>query len=124
MRKALQTSVLLIILSAITGTIISQKIDRKSGITVVSYLLRDRAVVLDSMVLRKCMYVAFNTTSPLSEVKGCAAAGTLSHDGLVLSRDTTWFFDEAAGNLGFNLPYVIPEGSYKLEISIIKPGGK
>jgi len=93
----------------------------RSVITVVSYLLRDRAVIVDSLVMRKCMYIAFKTGHPLSEVKRCAVAGMLSWHGTVMSRDTAWLYDEAAGNLGFNLPYLIPDGVYKLDIRIINP---
>ena len=95
-----------------------------TGISVVSYLLRDRAVIIDSLAMRKCLYIAFKTGHPLSEVRRCAVAGTLSHMGAVMSRDTAWLFDEAAGNLGFNLPYIISDGVYNLEIKIINPAGK
>jgi hypothetical protein len=95
-----------------------------SKITVLSYLLRDRAVIIDSLVLRKCVYVAFKTGQSISAVKGAAVTGTLSNNGVVLARDTAWLFDEAAGNLGFNLPYEIPGGTYRLEIQIINPAGK
>jgi hypothetical protein len=124
MRKIWDKGFLLIILFLITGTAIGQHNSRQSRITVVSYLLRDRAVVIDSMVLRKCMYVAFKIGHSLTEVKGDAVTGTLSNNGIVLARDTTWLFDKAAGNLGFNLPYEIPEGVYRLEIQIINPAGK
>jgi hypothetical protein len=124
MKIAWYKRILLIISCAIAGIASGQNKGPQSGITVPSYLMRDRAMVIDSMVLRKCMYVAFKTVHPLSEVKGCAAIGTLSHNGMVLSRDTTWLFDEAAGNLGFNLPYVIPKGTYRLEIQIVNPHGK
>ncbi len=73
--------------------------------------------------MRKCLYVAFKTGRSLSEVRKCAVTGTLSHQGVVMARDTTWLFDEAAGNLGFNLPFKIPDGTYNLEINIINPTG-
>jgi len=95
----------------------------RSEIKVVSYLLRDRAVVLDSMVMRKTAFFAFKSSKKLSEIKGSAMAGALSHDGKVMSRDTTWIFDEAAGNLGFSLPYEIPDGIYHLEIKNVSPAG-
>ena len=86
--------------------------------------LRDRAVIIDSLVMRKCLYVAFRTGHPLSEIRSCAAAGTLSHQGIVMARDTTWIYDEPAGNLGFNLPFEIPGGIYSLEINLINREGK
>ena len=123
-RKAMQRSLFLFILYSVAIITSGQNADHKSGITVVSYLLRDRAVVIDSLVLRKCMYVEFKTGHSISEVKGSAAIGTLSYNGGALARDTAWLFDEAAGNLGFNLPYVIPEGAYRLEIQIVNSKGK
>jgi hypothetical protein len=70
------------------------------------------------------MYVEFKTGHPLSEVKKCAVAGTLSTQGKVIAADTTWLYDEANGNLGFNLPFVIPDGVYNLEIKLIDREGK
>jgi hypothetical protein len=124
MKKHVYPNILLIILCGISLQVNSQNKPARSGISVVSYNLRDRAVVLDSMVLRKCMYVAFKTGHPLSKIRTCAVAGTLIHDGTVMARDTTWIYDEAAGNLGFNLPFEIPDGKYRLEIKIINPTGK
>jgi hypothetical protein len=124
MRKIWYVGFLLIILFTNSIIAIGQHSYRKPGITILSYLLRDRAIVIDSMVLRKSMYVAFKTGHSLSEVKGNAVAGTLINNGVVLARDTAWLFDEAAGNLGFNLPYMAPEGIYRLEIQIINPSGK
>ena len=91
----------------------------RSEITVVSYHLRDRAVVLDSLVMRKRMIFSFKSSRPLSELAGGTVVGALSHEGRTMAGDTAYIFDEAAGNLGFALPYEIPEGTYRLEISII-----
>ncbi len=124
MRKALISYFLTIIFFMIALIASGQKDVRKSGVTVISYQLRDRAVVIDSLVLRKSMYVAFKTFHPLSEVKGGAGIGTFSHQGEILARDTAWFIDEAAGNLCFNLPYIIPDGLYELEINVINRDGK
>ena len=115
--------ILLIAFCGFNGQLYCQNKQAKTGISVVSYLLRDRAVIVDSLVMRKTMYVAFKTGRPLSEVRKCAVAGVLSHQGTIMSRDTTWLFDEAAGNLGFNLPFEIPDGIYKLEIKIMTPSG-
>ena len=116
--------ILLLAFCVLNGQLYCQNNQARTSISVVSYLLRDRAVIVDSLVMRKCMYIAFKTGHPLSEVRRCAVAGTLSKQGKVMSRDTTWLYDEAAGNLGFNLPYLIPDGIYQLEIKIINPAGK
>jgi hypothetical protein len=96
----------------------------KGDITVLSYLLRDRAVILDSLVMRKHMYFSFKSSLPLPKIKSSTVAGVLSCKGEILSRDTTYIFDEAAGNLGFCLPYDIPEGIYNLRIEIINNEGE
>ena len=49
---------LLIFLIAFSSIASSQETDLKKTITVPSYLLRDRAVVLDSLVMKKLMYVS------------------------------------------------------------------
>jgi hypothetical protein len=124
MKKYRCYTLILLIISGITSHALSQNTPAHSRISVVSYLLRDRAVITDSLVMRKCMYVAFKTGHPLSEVRACAVAGILSHQRVVMAVDTAWLFDEAAGNLGFNLPFEIPDGTYRLEIKIINPAGK
>jgi hypothetical protein len=124
MKKFWYSFFLLIISCGTTNPLYSQNSHSRSGISVVSYLLRDRAVIIDSLEMRKCLYVAFRTGHPLSEIRSCAAVGTLSHQGAVMARDTTWIYDEPAGNLGFNLPFEIPGGNYRLEISLINREGK
>jgi len=109
---------------AFSSVLLSQESHMNQTITVPSYLLRDRAVVLDSLVMKKLMYVSFKTSLPLSKVKGGAALGTLSHPGGLTSSDTAYLFDESAGNLGFSLPYDIPEGKYHLDIKIVNAKGK
>jgi len=95
-----------------------------SEITIVSYHLRDRAVVLDSLVMRKRMIFSFKSSKRLSEIKGSAVVGMLTHRDRVMAQDTAYIFDEAAGNLGFGLPYDIPDGTYHLSIKHLSAAGK
>jgi len=95
----------------------------RSEISIQSFHLRDRAITLNSVVLRKQLIFQFKSSLPLSRVKAAAAAGELSRDGAVLARDTTWLFDIAGGNLVFGLPFDLPEGVYKLRIDIVPPSG-
>ncbi|MBN2289592.1 MAG: hypothetical protein JXQ83_09700, partial [Candidatus Glassbacteria bacterium] len=92
-------------------------------ITVVSYHLRDRAVVLDSLVMRKRMIFAFKCSGKLSELRGAAVSGELSCQSRLMARDTAYLFDQAAGNLGFCLPYEIPDSDYRLDIRVISKKG-
>jgi len=96
----------------------------RSEITIASYHLRDRAIVTDSLLMRKRMIFSFKSSRKLSELKGCAAVGEISHQGQVMARDTAYFFDDSAANLGFGLPYQIPDGIYHLTINVISTGGK
>lgn len=114
----------LIIFIASSIILVGQDSDLNKTIKVSSYLLRDRAIVLDSLVMKKQMYVSFQSSLPLSAIKRGFAVGTLSHQGEIISYDTTYFFDETAGNLGFSLPYNIPEGKYHLDIKISNSKGK
>ena len=109
---------ILIILIAFSNNVFSQENNPEKTITVSSYLLRDRAIILDSLVMKKRMYVSFKTSLPLSVIKRGSAVGTLSHKEEIIAYDTTYFFDETSGNLGFSLPYNIPEGKYHLDIKI------
>ncbi len=115
---------LLLFLLTFSSTAYNQQTDLRQTITLPSYLLRDRAIVLDSLVMKKLMYVSFKSSLPLSRIRGGAAWGTLSHKEEILAHDTTYLFDEAAGNLGFSLPYHIPDGMYHLEIQMANSAGK
>ena len=114
---------LFIFIMFFSSIVFPQETHLKNTITVPSYLLRDRAVVLDSLVMKKLMYVSFKSALPLSSIKGGAALGTLSHQEGLTAYDTTNFSDESAGNLGFSLPYNIPEGTYHLDIQIVNAEG-
>jgi len=114
----------LTIFIAFPTILFSQGIDVKNTITVPSYLLRDRAIILDGLVMKKQMYVSFKSSLPLAKIKGGAAYGRLSHPEGIFVYDTAYLFDEAAGNLGFSLPYSIPEGKYHLDIIIVNAKGK
>jgi hypothetical protein len=115
---------LILLMIAYSSNAFGQETGLRKTITVPSYLLRDRAIVLDSLVMRKMMYVSFKSSLPLSKIRGGAAFGQLSHEDGLMSYDTAYLFDEAAGNLGFSLPYRIPEGPYHLDIKIINSKGK
>ena len=120
----LKKCLLTILLIAFSNIAFSQSSSSKKGITVYSYLLRDRAIVLDSLIMKKQMYFSFKSALPLSSIKRGAAIGRLSHKEGIVSYDTTYFFDETAGNLGFSLPYNIPDGTYHLTIEIVNSAGK
>ncbi len=124
MAKIKNSLIFIIIVMAFSFKAYSQPGKQKKGVTITSYILRDRAVILDSLVMKKLMYFSFKTPYPLSAIRGGAAAGKLSHGGEVIARDTAYFFDEAAGNLGFSLPYDIPGGIYHLDIKILDKKGK
>ncbi len=116
-------SLLFIFIVSCTSIAYPQESNPESTITIPSYLLRDRAVVLDSLVLKKLMYISFKSSLPPSKVKGGAALGMLSHPEGLVAYDTAYLFDEAAGNLGFSLPFNIPEGTYHLHIKIVNKKG-
>ncbi|MCF6360862.1 MAG: hypothetical protein L3J29_08895 [Cyclobacteriaceae bacterium] len=120
----LKKCLLIILLIAFSNIAFSQSSSSKKGITVYSYLLRDRAIVLDSLVMKKQMYFSFGSSLALSAIKGGSAVGTLSHKTGLTVYDTTYFFDETAGNFGFSLPYNIPNGTYHLDIKIANSAGK
>lgn len=114
----------LIIITVCAGIAYPQENKPATTITIPSYLLRDRAIVLDSLVMKKLAYISFRSSLPLSKLKGGAALGVLSHPEGLTAYDTAYLFDEAAGNLGFSLPYNIPEGTYHLHITIVNSKGK
>ncbi len=91
-----------------------------SGIEINSSVLRNRVIVLDRVVLKKALYVAFTMPVSSQDVK---VKGTLVCDGQRLAEAALYHFSEKTGNLVFDLPVEIPEGRYEVLIEAAREQG-
>jgi Glycoside hydrolase 123, catalytic domain/Glycoside hydrolase 123, N-terminal domain len=96
----------------------------RNRVNIQSYILRDRVIVSDQVLLKKALYVAFSLS------KGEKTNGKLSVHGLLLNDDKTVCetflkaFSGNSGNLVFDLPYEIPDGQYTIKIDAFAGNGE
>ncbi|MDH5768567.1 MAG: hypothetical protein OEZ31_06365, partial [Nitrospirota bacterium] len=95
----------------------------KKDIDIQSYILRDRVIVIDRVLIKKALYVSFTMTKRLNELKDVNVQGKLFCNGSLLSESSYRTLSEHNGNLVFDLPYHIPEGWYTITIDAFNEQG-
>mgnify|MGYP001589169862 FL=1 len=90
------------------------------AISIQSYILRDRVVVTDHVLMKKALYVAFSLPLPRLKIK---VKGTLWNGEKRLAETTIKQLDEANGTIVFDLPYEIPSGQYFIELQAFSDRG-
>ena len=93
-----------------------------TGVDIHSYILRDRVVLLDRVLMKKALYVAFSVNGRAGELNNVKVNGTLSCNSKIVSEAHTVISNERTGNLVFDLPYQIPDGVYKIELEVLRDG--
>jgi len=88
-----------------------------------SAILRNRVVVLDGIIMKKVLYVAFSMGSRNAAGRSFRIQGRLVHDGSVLSESAVFLHSERTGNLVFDLPYEIPDGPYVISMQAVDEHG-
>jgi glycosyl hydrolase family 123 len=96
----------------------------KNTITIHSLVLRNRVVVLDNVVMKKALYVAFSLPVHRQEVQQLRVKSQLLHKGNKFSESQTTLSDSANGNIVFDLPYDLPDGVYTVTIDVMDTTGK
>jgi len=81
-----------------------------------SAILRNRVVVLDSVVMKKALYVAFSLASEGNTRRRLHIRGRLASNGALLSEASLVALRERTGNLVFDLPYEMSRGTYAISI--------
>lgn len=92
----------------------------KNKVEIQSYILRDRVVVADQILMKKALYVAFST---IKRHDNMTVKGELINNNEIIAMAFIKTFNEKNGNLVFDLPYQIPDGLYKIKIDIINEKG-
>lgn len=90
-----------------------------SALTVQSAILRTRVVVLDTVALKKALYVAFSLTLPNERRGRIDVRGRLTHDDALMAEASIALLEapEHSGNLVFDVPYEIPDGAYTISVA-------
>jgi hypothetical protein len=94
------------------------------AISIQSYILRDRIVVTDRVLMKKALYVAFSLHLSLTEPIQIKVNGTLWNEGKRIADTTIQHLDTASGTIVFDLPYQIPSGQYFIKLEAISDKGE
>ena len=78
-------------------------------------ILRNRVVVLDRVVMRKALYVAFSLAPGAARAR-LHVEGRLLNNNAVVSRTSLSLSRERTGNLVFDLPYDMRDGLYTISV--------
>jgi hypothetical protein len=96
----------------------------KNKVNIQSYILRNRVVVLDQVLMKKALYVSFSFTKSVKQYKNVDVYGFLLNGDKIVCKTSLKALSESKGNLVFDLPYQIPEGQYKIKIdTFVEKGG-
>ena len=91
----------------------------RNGIDIYSYILRDRVIVTDRVLLKKALYIAFSVDTGPTVLSSMLVHGQLLCDGKILSESSIKAFRAKNGDLVFDLPYEIPDGLYTIKIDAL-----
>ena len=92
----------------------------KNMVKIQSYILRNRVVVSDQVIMKKALYVSFSFTKSIKEYKNVNVHGLLLNGDRVVSETSLKAFNENEGNLVFDLPYEISDGEYTIKIDVLR----
>lgn len=95
----------------------------KKDIDIQFYILRDRVIVTDKVLMKKALYVSFVIPKKLDELKDMSIQGKLFCNGSLVDESSIKSFNERYGNLVFDLPYQVPEGRYTITIDAFNEQG-
>jgi hypothetical protein len=114
---------LIILCAVVWSMVIVARSANAHAVTIRSAVLRNRVVVMDRIVMKKALYVAFSTASRRNNAGSRRAQGRLDHDGSVIAEAPLAGFQGTTGNLVFDLPYDLPEGSYTIAVTVLDAAG-
>ena len=96
----------------------------ENTVNIQSYILRNRVIVLDRVLMKKALYVSFSFAKGIRKPEQVNVHGSLLNDDQVVCETSVKALRGNSGNLVFDLPYQIPEGPYKIKIDTFAEEGK
>jgi hypothetical protein len=118
--RELLKAVLPIALCAVLTSIVSCS---KNSVNIHSYILRNRVVVLDQVLMKKALYVSFSFSGRIKQHENLNVHGLLLKRNKIVSETFLQAFREKNGNLVFDLPYEISDGKYTIKIDVLANNG-
>lgn len=97
--------------------------ERVNDIKILSYILRDRVILTDELIMKKVLFVAFRVNKRPEGLNNMEICGTISCDKMKLAEYSIKALKGKYGNLIFDLPYHIPGGKYNIEVNILSDKG-
>jgi len=108
--------------------------DKEPGIEIISFLVRDRAIPLDEIVVQSVMIVGFRFPPRIRPVAKMQVQGKLYFNSRLISQDDISHPDPRGGNLGFDFslfegpvdkdhPFTLPEGVFRIVIQLVDENG-
>lgn len=107
----------LLVLAVICSPSLGGRFPGTGLVNIESAILRTRVVVLDRVVMKRALYVAFSLASEQNGQGRLHIRGRLASNGALLSEVSVEALQERTGNLVFDLPYWIPGGAYTISVS-------
>jgi len=95
----------------------------KKKVSIQSYILRNRVIVLDQVLMKKALYVSFLFPKSIKKYKTVNVHGLLLNGDQIICETFLKAFSENSGNLVFDLPYQIPNGRYRIKIDSFNEKG-
>ncbi len=95
----------------------------KNTVNIQSYILRNRVVVLDQVLMKKALYVSFSFSGSIKQHEDLSVHGLLLNGDKIVSETSLKAFSENNGNLVFDLPYQISDGEYTIKIDVLTNKG-
>jgi hypothetical protein len=103
--------------------------DKTTRIEIVSYVVRDRVILLNQIEMRSMIIVAFKILPKLDKLTDLTVVGKLYCNNKLISQDKISNIDSLGNNLGFDIPlskgdfnydkiFSIPEGRYLIVINL------
>jgi hypothetical protein len=99
--------------------IISSASCNRNTVKIQSYILRNRVVVLDRVLMKKALYVSFSFSGRIKQHENLNVRGLLLKGDQIVSETFLKAFSENSGNLVFDLPYHISDGEYRIKIDVL-----
>src|SRR3974377_332179 len=95
----------------------------ENTVDIPSYVLRNRVVVLDQVLMKKALYVSFSLSESIKQHGNLDVHGLLLKADKIVCESSLKGFNENYGNLIFDLPYQIPDGEYTIKVDVLAEGG-
>ncbi len=134
MRRITQAAVLLTVLLGVFALFSCR--ERERGVELVSWLVRDGIVWLESPEIRSRVIAGFRVRQEVSRMEKLEVHGELFHNDVLMARASLLSLDGPAGSLEFDLPgtrspsvsretpYSIPDGIYRIRVMLMDGHGR